>query len=300
MPFFASVKLRCPLCSLEFSADERHGEQPIGWDSDFRPHYAANDPLPTLVHCCPGCRYSGYREQFWRENTDDDELFEPVEDDDRALPRPYLGLPDDDEVEALRRYARSADLSRNLVFEGKEPVGAIRYVLAARAWEFQQEGDLLGVAHFMLRAAWCARVSGDKRLERETTRGVLIRVGGVVERERGLHLSQRLRLLYLQGELSRRVGNFAQAIEYLAQVESLADTDDPEAALLTALARRMTRLAVVKSAVDARLPEQLLAGRVRPEEDDSEDDEDAPLRAASGRSDDDDDDDDGAAGGGLN
>lgn len=253
---FVTCRLRCPVCSTEFSADEVHGARSVGCDTDFRPVFEGPSPLLSHIHTCPGCRYSGYREAFETEPSDEDELIEPVVEETASLPRPSFPPLDDADYEDLRRYTRSGELTEGLLGAGEEPFGATRYLLAARVHEFVHEDDPIGTAHYYLRAAWSARATGDHERELESQRLLLEHLSSALENEVESP-TLLVRLEYLAAEVSRRVGDFAQAIDWFAQVEREADLDDEGMHALVALARRQTVLASTQSAVNAVIPSGL-------------------------------------------
>lgn len=272
MSEFVSSRLRCPVCGGEFVADELHGASIARRETDLRPVFDGQDPLATHVHTCPGCRYSAYRAGFETEPSDEDELIEELDEDPASLPRPLIELPDDEDVLDLRRYTRSGELSEELVGPDGEPFGPVRYWIAARVHEFLNEEDLVGAAHFYLRAAWCARAVNDRPMERRSQREVLLRLSTVLERG-GLSTLERLRHLYLAGEVARRASDFGRAVDWFAQLEREADPDEDEPARLAGLARRQSLLALVKSDVNATLPEDLPGARRVSFDDDAEGDD---------------------------
>jgi len=281
MSEYVTCRLRCPVCATEFAADELHAPVQTGRESDFRPIFEGGDPLLTLVHACPKCRYSNYREGFEQEPGDDDELLEPYADDARALSRPSIDVPSGTDVEDLRRYVKSGELVDGLLRPGEEPFGHVRYRLAARVHEFLWDAESPGAAHLLLRAAWCARSDGALLVEREAQLDVLRRLEPRLD-EAELAEHERLRLAYLVAELSRRVGDFGRALDLFAQVERDSGADDDDGLMYAMLARRQALLAQVKSTVNARIPDDW------PGRGSAEDDELASLPSG-----DDDDDDDG-------
>ncbi|MBI5549084.1 MAG: hypothetical protein HY901_34805, partial [Deltaproteobacteria bacterium] len=66
------------------------------------------------------------------------------------------------------------------------------------------------------------------------------------------------RTQYLMGELSRRTGDFAQAVDLFSQLEADVDIEEDEGALFAHLARRQMALAVVKSDINAVIAEDEL------------------------------------------
>lgn len=250
---YATLILRCPLCNTEFSCEQPRSQDPEGRDSDLRPSYPVVDPLPTLVQSCPSCQYSAYEEGFGsrREDAEDEDSL-PGRPGDRPAVR--FEIPDEDDLEDLRRQARRGDLTRG-VAEGREPYGAERYVLAARIYEFVRDEEPYGAADFYLRGSWCARVLGAAELERQCQREAVLRFQQAMDR--GLVADQdRPRTSYLIAELSRRSGDFGKAVDLFSQLESAADPDEDESAFFAHLARRQLQLATVKSPINAALSDE--------------------------------------------
>lgn len=245
------------MCNTEFSADEVHGARSVGRDTDFRPVFDGPGPLLSHIHTCPGCRYSGYRTAFDVEASDEDELIEPVVEEEASLPRPTPSPLQEADFDDLRRYVRSGELTAGVVAANDEPFGASRYLLAGRVHEFVHENDPQGAAHYYLRAAWSARTTGDAERERDSQRELLLRLDDALESE---HISeaQEIRLEYLKAEVLRRVGEFAHAIDLFAQVVREADRDDDEVAEIVELAHRQALLASARSATNAVIPDDLL------------------------------------------
>ena len=175
--------LTCPACGTRFQVQAVGSCGYAGQDTDFRPHYWGLDPLPLFVHTCPRCLFSGYEEHF--------------------------------------ATSVSKELRRWLVEERglgrlQADVGSRRYTLAARCRE--QAGDNhVVIAELYLRASWCARVEGDRPMERLSQRRAVERLSWALEA--GLvPPRQRQAITYLVGELYRRLGDFELATAYLARV----------------------------------------------------------------------------------
>lgn len=271
MPEFVTCRLGCPVCATEFMADEVHGSVVVARETDFRPLFDGPDPLLSHLHSCPKCRYSAYREGFETEPSDEDELIEPLDEDPRSLPRPVVALPYEDEIADLRRYTRSGELSEGILQAQQDPFGGDRYMLAGRIHEYLNEEDALGAAHYYLRAAWCARATNNRDLERKALRELLLKLHPVLENG-SLSESERVRLNYLAGETARRAGDFGRALEFFAQVDKEADVDEDEGAFLASLARRQTMLAHVKSDINAVIPPNIMTRTRRSDDVDDEED----------------------------
>jgi len=251
---YATVVLRCPLCDTEFTSELPSVPEPEGRDTDLRPRYAAVDPLPTLIHSCPSCHYTAYQEGYGvrREiEVEEEDAALSLRPGDRAPHR--FGVPEDEDLEDLRRYVRHGDLVRG-VAEGREPFGAERYVLGARIWEFLKEEEPYGAADYYLRGSWCARTAGNRDLERRCQNEAMQRFQNALDHSL-VSEADRPRTLYLLGELSRRGGDFARAVDLFSQLDSNVDPDEEESALFAHLARRQLTLAVIKSDINAAIAE---------------------------------------------
>lgn len=234
----------CPVCALSFAVELPPRRDPPGRDTDFRPHHPRGDPDARKVFSCSRCRYSAYpRGWFHLEDSDDrDEL-------DEAALAPSAGPPEGEELDALRRYVQSGQMQHGLDI-GDEPRDVERFLLAARCYEFVREDDPLGAADYYLRASWCARAQGRPALERSCQADAISRYQTALEANKVTSM-ERPRILYLVGELSRRTGDFARAVDCFREVDRLCDPDEEDGAFLAALARRQEALAIVKSDVNA-------------------------------------------------
>jgi uncharacterized protein (DUF2225 family) len=255
---FVTLTLRCPVCNAQFTSEIPNGGAPEGRDSDLRPRFAGADPLPSLVQSCPSCRYSAYPQGYRARDEEIDELLEIAAPKVGDRPAVFLPLPDEETLEDLRRWIRRGSLSTGIA-AGREPFGAERYLLAARCHEYLNDDEPLDLADYYLRGAWCARSTGDRELERECQREAIVRLQGAIDG--GLVAEvDRARALYLIGELSRRCGDFGKAVDLFSQLESAsaesAEIEEVEPAFFARLAHRMLALAIVKSEINAQVPEE--------------------------------------------
>jgi len=249
---YETLVLRCPLCNTEFTSEIPSVPEPEGRDTDLRPRYSAVDPLASLIHSCPSCHYTAFQEGYGvrREiEVEEEELL--LRPGDRA---PYrFTLPEEEDLEDLRRYVRHGDLVRG-VAEGREPFGAERYVLGARIWEFLKEDEPYGAADYYLRGSWCARTTGARELEKRCQAETLQRFQHSLDHSLVAEVDKP-RTVYLIAELSRRGGDFAKAVDLFSQLETNVDPDEEESVLFAQLARRQLTLAVVKSDINAAIAE---------------------------------------------
>lgn len=250
---YATLALRCPLCNTEFTSEIPLVDAPEGRDSDLRPRYPVVDPLPTLIHSCPHCQYTAYQDAYGVKAPEADE-----EDAQLSLPgdRPAqrFPMPEDEDLEDLRRLIRHGDLVRG-VAEGREPYGAERYILGARIFEFLVDDDAYGAADYFLRGSWCARALQTPELERQCQREAIARFQHALDHSQ-VSESDRPRTTYLVAELSRRSGDFAKAVDLFSQLDANVDPEEDESVLFANLARKQLSLAVVKSEINATLSEE--------------------------------------------
>jgi uncharacterized protein (DUF2225 family) len=250
---YTTLALRCPVCNTEFTSEIPNVAEATGRDTDLRPRYSAVDPCATLIHTCPKCQYTAYQDGYGTSLGE--EAFEgggAARPGDRPPQR--FAAPEDEDLDDLRRYIRRGDLARG-VAEGREAYGAERYILGARVWEFLRDDEPCGAADYFLRGSWCARSLGAGELERRCQRDAIRRLQSAVDQSL-VPDADKARTLYLLGELSRRAGDFAKAVDLFSQLEANADPEEEEAALFAYLAKRQLALAIVKSDINAVIAEE--------------------------------------------
>ncbi|MFN7130492.1 MAG: DUF2225 domain-containing protein [Myxococcales bacterium] len=248
---FQTLGLRCPVCSTEFTSEIPLAGMLEARDTDFRPRYVGPDPLAALIQTCPTCRYTAYPRGFERHAADDDDELTLSGEGPWDRPAPEFPVPEEEDLEALRRWIRRGELVRGIA-EDREPYGAERYLLGARCYDFLNDDDALALADYYLRGAWCARATGERDLERRCLREALQKVQAVLD-EGNVSDTKKARFTYLLAELNRRVGEFARAVDLFGQVEALVDPDEREGATLAQLARRQMSLAMIMSDVNAQI-----------------------------------------------
>lgn len=186
-------ELACPLCGTGFTASQIGSTNTHGpLTSDLRRHATGTDPLVLDVHACPRCGWTA-GEGPWGEHPD-------------------LA---DREVEPGVRLADH--VAREL---GPAPAAgdvALRYEAAARcaAWAGLgplREGDC------WLRAAWMHADAGRTDPDRTCRERALQAYRRAVEEQKWFQRRQDLVVIcYLVGELSRRLGDAAEARRWYEQ-----------------------------------------------------------------------------------
>lgn len=179
-------ELVCPVCTEEFKSQSVVSTNSFGGKrTDFHERAAGTQPLPYLVHVCPGCGYAGGERDF-KDDVLDSHARSMLRERFDAMPKSQSGS---------EKYERAA------------------LVAVALDQEPRHVGDL------WLRAAWCAVDEGDHEAERFYRRKAawaieeaLTPFGGVAQEERAI-------LTYLVGELYRRIGDRRRATHFFDEVE---------------------------------------------------------------------------------
>ncbi len=250
MTEFVGRTLRCPVCNAGFGVEVPVSVKPVAVETDFRPVFEGPDPIASDMISCPSCRYAGYLEAFEGGKGDDDE-----ELDRSGLPQPLrpLDVPDEDDLDDLRRWIRRGEFLAGTDLTGRDPTPAERYVLAARVRDYLTQDDPLPIADLYLRGAWCARAARDEALEHELLDEAVELLDGALD-DGKVDAAEKGRTIYLTAELARRAGEFALAVDLFGQVDANVDRDEEDGLRLHRLARRMESLATMQSDVAARMP----------------------------------------------
>ncbi len=251
MSEFSSRRLRCPPCRTEFVVEIPVSAALLRVETDFRPVFDGPDPIALEMHACPGCRYSGFADAFERDRHDE------VEDPDWPGVPPPLdrgAVPDDDDLDALRRWIQGGELRAEAEIDGDEPSASERYLLALYCQEFLGHLGALALGDLALRGAWCARGAGELLLEQR----LLVEAESFFDEAETSHAvmeGERGQLLYLSAEIARRTGDFGRAINLFEKAETVLEPDDEDGQRLMQLCRRQLSLAVAHSPMNAVIPD---------------------------------------------
>ncbi|MCX7598161.1 MAG: DUF2225 domain-containing protein [Armatimonadetes bacterium] len=201
--------LTCPVCGTVFEAWCVGSCSTCGKDTDFRPHYLGMDPLSVFVQACPRCHFAGY-------------------------PGDFESVPAE-----VKRFVLSGGLRAEEVV-GQEPPdelrGSTKYILAARCLAADPDTEDLEVADLYLRASWCARMERFPERERECQAEAVARFEQALETGR-VESEQRAVILYLVGELYRRLGMFDVARQFFDEALH-ASPDEHEPGLMALIQRQ--------------------------------------------------------------
>jgi uncharacterized protein (DUF2225 family) len=192
------IRLRCPVCKKKFCTLSVLSYSVLDQDTDFCPRGVGLGALPHLVHVCPNCYFAAFEGGF-------------------------------DGVEEGVREAVLSGAVRAEDVVGTEPAealaGSTRYLLAARCYERDSRCSTLKLADLYLRASWCARQEGRREREREAQQEAVIRFEKAVE-DGEVEAQQLQVILYLMGELYRRIGLFRVAVDYFDQAASVEEPSE--------------------------------------------------------------------------
>ncbi len=189
---------KCPLCSKSFPWIRVGSFTIIGRFSDFRPIYAGISPLPFMVKSCPTCHVAYF--------FDGDYIRKLDETKKNSLKESFHDL--------IRKVKVSLDVSD----DPTNPV-IFRTILACEIAEMLKVHPKL-LASFWHNAAWI--------LQNENETGVLHQ--NCIKNARDAYLKciespslelsygEREIFIYLVGELSRRLGEFKLAVDFLERV----------------------------------------------------------------------------------
>lgn len=180
MTALRQIDLCCPSCGNEFSSQTVVSTNAFGGKrTDFHERAAGMQPLPYQVHMCNRCGYSGTERDF----TEQTEISPLVRDHVWNELSPHVSTT----VTGSEKYEAAAKVAE---WQGADP----RYV-----------GDL------WLRAAWCCVDEGDVEAERYYRRHAAWAFEQALEFYDSVPRDERAVLVYLVGELWRRVGDLKQA-----------------------------------------------------------------------------------------
>lgn len=184
------VTLSCPVCAAPFASRVVTGTTAFGGKrTDFQERVAGPDPLPHLIHSCPDCGYTGVTADY------------------------------DPEHEELEHGVRAQvwDVLAPRARDGRLRVGSEKYEAAALCAEWAGQAARF-LADYWLRAAWCAVHEGDTEAERFYRRRAVAFFSAALDSYDGVADEERAVLTYLVGELYRRIGDRAQAAQWLGRV----------------------------------------------------------------------------------
>ncbi len=201
-----AIRLTCPVCGTSFSSQAIGSTNRVSQDTDFRPRSIGLDPLPHYVHVCPQCCFAAYQGDF------------------------------EDTPDAVRQAVLTGRLQSDHLLRGEARgalKGSSKYLLAARCYQHHPGADDLQLADLFLSASWCSRDENRPDRERQCQTEAVLHFEAAIDAS-SIEPAQLATILYLVGELYRRLGLFEVSISFFDQALRAAEGDagDPVGALV--------------------------------------------------------------------
>lgn len=184
MDDFLTKEQTCRLCSNKFSSlAVKKSAQPVKkTESDFCIHYERETPYFYSVYICPACGY-GFLESFEKKPP-------------AAMREKLNPLPD--------FFSEKRDA----------PTAQLAFKRAIECAKIQEESDMV-MASLFLHLSWIMRVQKEAEAEKEAQKKALAYYKGVYEES---DLKDASKVMYLIGELYRRLGDVKEAVYWYSRV----------------------------------------------------------------------------------
>ncbi len=187
MTTLRQIELSCPICDNSFKSQAVVTTNAFGGKrTDFHERAAGTQPLAYLIHMCSECGYSGGECDFTR----------------------------DAEVIPLLKEHVLNELAPNVPLA---TTGSGKYEAAAKVAEWQGLEER-HIADLLLRAAWCCVEEEDVEAERYFRRHAVWMFERALARYDCVPKDERAVLVYLVGELWRRIGDVRRASDWFERV----------------------------------------------------------------------------------
>jgi cAMP-binding proteins - catabolite gene activator and regulatory subunit of cAMP-dependent protein kinases len=184
--------LTCPACESIFSfhTPKSRAYQLVSRDADYCPHYEGINPLFYQVWVCPRCSFAAYKEH-WKSLS---------------------------EAERIGMRQISSEAKEGLRFDFAQPertlfAAILSFKLAYRCYMRRMPSAHDHLGSIQLRLAWLCRLGNDRKREIQHMGAAMAHFAEAFDHGRNLTTSPG-KIAYLMGELSRRVGNGASAVEW--------------------------------------------------------------------------------------
>lgn len=192
-------KYECIFCKKTFSSKKVRSRfiKVKAYDTDFFPYYESEEANPILyhIHVCPDCGFS---------SSDDFSKYFPP------------GTKENITEKVANRWAPHEYGSKRTISQAIET-----YKLAIYCGTLKKEKHII-LAGLYLRVAWLYRINGDATQEQRFMKLAAneYKESYVTSDNQGTQTSS-VRILYLIGELSRRMNNIEEAVQYFSRVLEL-------------------------------------------------------------------------------
>ncbi len=188
-----SKTIDCYMCNTTFKTSKvkKRKQIPIQTDSDFCTYYSEENPIYYLVNVCPNCGYS-FTESFKKPKKDLREDLPPLPEED------YSGVRD--ETLALEAYRRAIQCAK------------------------VQKSNSEVLAGLYLHMSWVYRIGGYQDEELWAMQQALDYYEDAFWHSDTGNYDM---ILYLLGELNRRLGNLNEALFYFQRVATDRSVSNP-------------------------------------------------------------------------
>ncbi|KUO74074.1 MAG: hypothetical protein APF77_23075 [Clostridia bacterium BRH_c25] len=204
-----SKKVTCPICGKQFSSMKAkvNSCKVKTKDEDFCTHYEDLNPLYYEIFVCPFCAYSATENSF--------------------------GEIDEKEVDLLKKAFSGRTVGRSFCTERSlnDAIAACKLAIHTAELRNAKASVLAGLC---LKLAWLYRFAGDKQEEKFLQYALQNYMEAFDKEELPIGNLNEISMMYLLGELSRRVGKFNEAIVWFGKaVASPERRENPRIEKLT-------------------------------------------------------------------
>jgi uncharacterized protein (DUF2225 family) len=203
MTWPALKEFNCPLCSKVVKAYAVVTTNTFGGgDSEMRSYAVGFDSLRFSLYTCGSCGYTDY---FYN-------LYKPLTDEQVKRIRKYLDTVPLGTISHLSGYAPYV--------QGEERYALSKHKLLINILKIR-EAESVDIAKACLEGAWIADDVADEEnehLKRELREEALKYFERALKNREVQDKSETASIIYLVGELYRRLGKFNRAIDYLSMV----------------------------------------------------------------------------------
>jgi hypothetical protein len=188
-------EVKCPICEHNFKVYNVKSNcvRISKRDTDFMVYYDGVNPSWYFVWVCPRCYYASFKEDF----------LELSEKERRSLQA---------KSDARMALAKMADFSG----ERDLALALLSYEICALCYLHRKASDEK-IANTYLRAAWIAREDGNWDVERKHLTSAVSFYKKAFETSYDMKMG-RADIMYLIGEIERRLDNFDEAMKFFSKV----------------------------------------------------------------------------------
>jgi uncharacterized protein (DUF2225 family) len=198
MTTFYPIELVCPVCETEFTSQEVGSCGHASKRTDFRPNYWGANPVSYFYHDCPECGFCGIK-NYYKKQIESEEFKEEIKG-----------------IEPLKK-----DSNNSILFS--------KIKRAMSCLEAMNEHQIININEFALannwmNAFWWANNSEDLKNAGE----IVLKYFAEAFQKGQVPENQILVVMYLRGEINRRMGNTEKAEKFFDRVLKLVkEHEDP-------------------------------------------------------------------------